>query len=146
MYSFCNLVSSNYILGFLLLTLIPSSKHALLNMLGIPPEGCSSIHFERIMGKKNAERMLGKEGWAPTAREANEAGFVMEVVPHEQLMPRAQEIAEKWAKEGKIRSMIAKGQVMIQSSYNWRFDSSRFFIESLKRTKYFRSRSTNEST
>lgn len=79
--------------------------------LGIPPEGCSSIHFERIMGKKNAERMLGKEGWAPTAREANEAGFVMEVVPHEQLMPRAQEIAEKWAKEGKIRSMMAKGQV-----------------------------------
>jgi peroxisomal 3,2-trans-enoyl-CoA isomerase len=43
------------------------------------------------MGKKNAERMLGKEGWAPTAKEAKEAGFVMEVVPHEQLMSKAQQ-------------------------------------------------------
>jgi len=79
--------------------------------LGIPPEGCSSVHFERIMGKKNAERMLGKEGWIPTAKEAKEAGFVMEVVPHEQLMLRAQEIAEKWAKEGKVRNLVASGQV-----------------------------------
>jgi enoyl-CoA hydratase/carnithine racemase len=47
----------------------------------------------------------------PTAKEAKEAGFVMEVVPHEQLMPRAQEIAEKWAKEGKVRNLVASGQV-----------------------------------
>jgi enoyl-CoA hydratase/carnithine racemase len=63
------------------------------------------------MGKKNAERMLGKEGWAPTAAEAKEAGFVMEVVKHDQLMPRAQQIAEQWVKEGKVRSLVAKGQV-----------------------------------
>ena len=63
------------------------------------------------MGKKNAERMLGKEGWAPTAKEAREAGIVMEVVPHEQLMSRAQQIAEQWVKEGKVRSFVAKGQV-----------------------------------
>jgi enoyl-CoA hydratase/carnithine racemase len=63
------------------------------------------------MGKKNAERMLGKEGWTPTAAEAKEAGFVMEVVKHEQLMQRAQEIAEKWVKEGKVRNLSEKGQV-----------------------------------
>ena len=81
---------------------------------GIPPEGCSSVHFERIMGKKNAERMLGKEGWTPTAKEAKEAGFVMEVVAHDQLMTRAQQIAEQWVKEGKVRSMIEQGRVMLQ--------------------------------
>ena len=35
----------------------------------------------------------------------------MEVVPHQQLMPRAQEIAEKWAKEGKVRNLVASKQV-----------------------------------
>ena len=63
--------------------------------LGVPPEGCSSVHFERIMGKDNANRMLGPEGWIPTAAEAKEAGFVKEVVAHENLLPRAQEVAEK---------------------------------------------------
>ena len=50
----------------------------------------------------------------PTAKEAKEAGFVMEVVPHQQLMPRAQEIAEKWAKEGKVRNLVASKQVKKQ--------------------------------
>ena len=63
--------------------------------LGVTPEGCSSVHFERIMGKKNAERMLGPEGWTPTALEAKEAGFVKEVVAHEKLLERTQEIAEQ---------------------------------------------------
>ena len=48
--------------------------------LGVPPEGCSSVHFKRIMGKANADRMLGPEGWTPTAAEAKEAGFVSEVI------------------------------------------------------------------
>merc|ERR1719367_813527 len=61
--------------------------------LGVTPEGCSSVHFERIMGKQNANRMLGSEGWIPTAVQAKEAGFVREVVAHEKLLDRAQEIA-----------------------------------------------------
>ena len=41
----------------------------------MPPEGCSSVHFKRLMGEKNAERMLGEEAWIPTAVEAKEAGL-----------------------------------------------------------------------
>ena len=63
--------------------------------LGVTPEGCSSVHFERIMGKKNAERMLGPEGWTPTAAEAKDAGFVKEVVAHDKLLARTQEVGEE---------------------------------------------------
>ena len=48
-------------------------------------KGCSSIHFERIMGPENAQRMLGPEGWIPNAEEALEVGIVQEVVPHDQV-------------------------------------------------------------
>ena len=71
--------------------------------LGIVPEGCSSVHFERIMGKTNAERMLGPEGWAPTGQEAKEAGFVSEVVRHEDLVNHTLNIAEKWVKDKKSK-------------------------------------------
>ena len=37
------------------------------------------------MNRVNAERMLGPEGWKPTAKEAKEAGLVTEVVPHDQV-------------------------------------------------------------
>ena len=77
----------------------------------VPPEGCSSIHFERIMGAKNAQRMLGPEGWVPTAQEAMEAGFVQEMVPHDQLMSRAQAQAEQWIQEKRVRNLVAKKQV-----------------------------------
>jgi len=30
--------------------------------LGVTPEGCSSVHFARIMNQTNADRMLGQEG------------------------------------------------------------------------------------
>jgi peroxisomal 3,2-trans-enoyl-CoA isomerase len=53
--------------------------------LKIVSEGCSSVHFARIMGEVNAERMLGDEGWRPTAEQAKEAGFVDEVVKEEQV-------------------------------------------------------------
>jgi len=64
--------------------------------LGVPPEGCSSVHFARLMGQANAERMLGKEGWKPTAREALEAGLIQWVVPHDELIEEAHRIAQKW--------------------------------------------------
>lgn len=75
--------------------------------LGIPPEGCSSIHFERLMGRENADRMLGEEGWKPTAAEALEAGLVQWVVPHEMLKPEAQQIAREWINSGAQRSFRA---------------------------------------
>ena len=54
--------------------------------LGLVPEGCSSVHFERVMGgRERAERILGPEGWRPTAHEAREAGLVTEVVPRDQV-------------------------------------------------------------
>jgi len=79
--------------------------------LGVTPEGCSSVHFERIMGAEAAERMLGPEGWKPTAAEAQEVGLVKEVVPHEQLLTRAQELAEQWVREGKTKEIPGGGSV-----------------------------------
>ncbi len=75
--------------------------------LGVPPEGCSSVHFPRLLGAANAERMLGKEGWKPSAAEALEAGLVQWVVPHASLLSEAQKIAEGWVEAGAARSFQA---------------------------------------
>lgn len=72
--------------------------------LGIPPEGCSSVHFERIMGQANAGRMLGSEGWKPTAGEALEAGLIQWMAPHDKLAEQAQKIAKQWIASGATRS------------------------------------------
>ncbi|MEM7156174.1 MAG: enoyl-CoA hydratase/isomerase family protein [Myxococcota bacterium] len=74
--------------------------------LGVPPEGCSSVMFPRLLGD-SAQRMLGEEGWKPTAAEAEEVGLVNWVVPHEKLMEEAQRIAEGWIEEGVTRSYRA---------------------------------------
>lgn len=75
--------------------------------LGLPPEGCSSVHFARIMGQANAERMLGKEGWKPTAEEALEAGLINWVAPHDKLGEEAQRIAQQWIASEAKRSFRA---------------------------------------
>lgn len=72
--------------------------------LGIPPEGCSSVNFERIMGRDAANKMLF-ENWAPTAIEAKQLGFVLDVVPTDKLLQTAQTIAEKWIQENKVRKV-----------------------------------------
>jgi len=72
--------------------------------LGIPPEGCSSVQFERIMGAASAARMLGAEGWKPTADEALEAGLVQWIVPHEDLASEARRIAFDWIAKDAGRS------------------------------------------
>jgi enoyl-CoA hydratase/carnithine racemase len=72
--------------------------------LGITPEGCSSVHLPRLIGEEAAQRMLGEEGWEPDAEEALEVGLVDEVVEHDDLLDRAQDIAEEWVEEGKERS------------------------------------------
>ena len=77
--------------------------------LGVPPEGCSSIHFPRIFGEHNAERMMGKEGFIPTAEEAVELGFVHSIVSssdgHDKLLKASCELASTWIEEGKGREI-----------------------------------------
>lgn len=75
--------------------------------LGVPPEGCSSVHFPNLVGEANARRILGKEGWKPTGSEAAEIGLADKVVPHESLLEEAQRMAEAWIEEGHQRSYRA---------------------------------------
>ncbi|MGM0577318.1 MAG: enoyl-CoA hydratase/isomerase family protein [Myxococcota bacterium] len=75
--------------------------------LGVPPEGCSTEHLPNLVGEAAARRMLGEEGWKPTAREALDIGLVDEVTAPEDLIPRAQEIAESWVEEGRPRRFRA---------------------------------------
>ena len=72
--------------------------------LSVPPEGCSSEMFPRLLGDETAARILGEEGWKPTAAEAEGIGLIDRVVPHEQLMREAQALAEQWIAEGRVRS------------------------------------------
>ena len=72
--------------------------------LGITPEGCSSVQFARLMGEANAARMLGKEGWRPTAEEAHDAGLIQWTAPHDKLGQEAQRIAREWVTAGAVRS------------------------------------------
>lgn len=72
--------------------------------LGVPPEGCSSEHFPRLMGEAASQRMLGPEGWTPTAKEAQEAGLVTAVVDDDALLAEARRLAEQWIAEGHVRT------------------------------------------
>ena len=72
--------------------------------LGITPEGCSSVHFARLMGQANADRMLGREGWKPSGEEALQAGLVQWLAPHDKLMKKAQLIAREWISADATRS------------------------------------------
>jgi enoyl-CoA hydratase/carnithine racemase len=79
--------------------------------LGITPEGCSSIQFARLMGEDNAQRMLGSEGWKPSANEAHRVGLVQWVVAKEKLQEEAQKIAQEWAQSGKQRAFMAGSEL-----------------------------------
>jgi len=72
--------------------------------LGVTPEGCSSVQFARLMGEENAEKMLGREGWRPSAEEALDAGLIQWVVPHDQLVEEAHRIAREWVSTGAQRT------------------------------------------
>jgi enoyl-CoA hydratase/carnithine racemase len=79
--------------------------------LGIVPEGCSSIHFARLMGEETAQRMLGEEGWKPTATEAQAAGLIQKVVPNEKLEKEAFKIAKAWAKKSEQRQFLGGSEL-----------------------------------
>lgn len=80
-------------------------------VLGITPEGCSSVHFPRLMGEDTAQRMLGAEGWKPNAKEALDAGLVQRVVPQQQLMEEAERIAQSWVANEEQRKFLAGSQL-----------------------------------
>ncbi len=75
--------------------------------LGVPSEGCSSVTFAKLFGEEAAQRILGAEGWKPTAEEAREIGLVDAVVPHEELLDEARRWARRWIEEGRTRTMPA---------------------------------------
>ena len=71
--------------------------------LGIPPEGCSSLLFPRLMGEETAQRILGPEGWKPNALEAKELGLIQWVSSADQLLDEASQIAQEWAMNGEVK-------------------------------------------
>lgn len=75
--------------------------------VGLPPEGCSSVFFPRLIGEDAANRILGEEGWRPSAAEAHDIGLVDTVVPHDSLLDEAQRMAEAWAAAKKPRQFRA---------------------------------------
>ncbi|MEM6293064.1 MAG: enoyl-CoA hydratase/isomerase family protein [Myxococcota bacterium] len=70
--------------------------------LGVPPEGCSSEVFPKLLGD-DAPRMLGQEGWKPTGEEAAKIGLATRCVPHDDLMTEANALARQWIADGETR-------------------------------------------
>lgn len=103
--------------------------------LGVKPEGCSTVHFERIMGKKNADKML-KEGYKAKAHEALEMGLISEVVRHEQLLARAQELGEEWAKTGRKRRL--RGEASVEEYSRVNIEESRALADVFVSEKFLR--------
>lgn len=79
--------------------------------LGITPEGCSSIQFATLMGESNAQRMLGSEGWKPSAEEALSVGLIQWVTPKDQLQTEAQKIAQQWVIDGRTRNILGGNEL-----------------------------------
>lgn len=79
--------------------------------LGVPPEGCSSVHLARLMGEQNAQRMLGAEGWKPTAKEAHDSGLVQWVSSKDNLREEAQKIAKSWVDNNEPRRFMAGSEL-----------------------------------
>ena len=75
--------------------------------LGVPPEGCSSVHFPRLLGPDAAKKMLG-ENWKVSAEDAKAINLVDDVVPHDDLMAATQKLAESWVADGRTK-VTARG-------------------------------------
>ncbi len=86
--------------------------------LSITPEGCSSYHFPRLLGEENCQRMLGKEGWKPTAEEALTVGLVQKVVPQALLMEEANRIAQDWITNKEERQFLANSSLKALQAAN----------------------------
>lgn len=80
-------------------------------VLGVTPEGCSSVHLPRLIGEGNAQRMLGTEGWKPDAQQALVIGLVQAVVPQSELMNKAEQVVQQWIEEGQSRQFLAGSEL-----------------------------------
>jgi len=80
--------------------------------LGVSPEGCSSVHFARLMGEDNAQRMLASEGWKPNAEEALTVGLVQWVVQKDRLQAEAEKIAQAWVASGRSRTILGGSELV----------------------------------
>ncbi|PSU06860.1 enoyl-CoA hydratase/isomerase family protein [Photobacterium gaetbulicola] len=80
-------------------------------VLGVTPEGCSSVHLPRLIGEGNAQRMLGTEGWKPDAQQALAIGLVQAVVPQSELMNKAEQVVQQWIEEGQLRQFLAGSEL-----------------------------------
>ena len=87
--------------------------------LCVSAEGCSSVHFERMMGQEAAERMLLR-GEKISAAEALNIGLVSEVVTHTELLARAQQLAETWVSQGRRRTIPGNQDVSEYKKVNRR--------------------------
>jgi enoyl-CoA hydratase/carnithine racemase len=90
-----------------------ASFHTPFKQLGISPEGCSTVTFERKIGSEGARRMLA-EGEKLSATTAAELGFVDVLVESEgegDLVATACAFAERWVAEGKGRAIVEHGLV-----------------------------------
>ncbi|MGR5065768.1 enoyl-CoA hydratase/isomerase family protein [Photobacterium sp. DNB22_13_2] len=81
------------------------------SVLGVTPEGCSSVHLPRLIGEESAQRMLGAEGWKPDAQQALAIGLIQDVAPQTELMERAEYIVRQWLEEGKQRQILAGSEL-----------------------------------
>lgn len=78
--------------------------------LGIPPEGCSTYHWPKILSAEDLHKMH-KENHVATAGEALTMGLITEVTSSEKLLGAAQQLCEKWINEGKQRWLVEQGLV-----------------------------------
>jgi enoyl-CoA hydratase/carnithine racemase len=72
------------------------------------------------MGEKNAQRMLGNDGWKPNAQEALAAGLVQWVAPKEQLQAQAQKITEQWVTDDRSRKTLGGSELAELQAVNAR--------------------------
>lgn len=87
-----------------------ATLHTPFAKLGLPPEGCSSFNFPRLLGEENANMLL-HDAVKLDAQRALRIGLVHEVLEPDQLMSRAQELAEEWVRQGRLRPIVEQGLV-----------------------------------
>ena len=58
--------------------------------------------------QESASKMIG-EGWKVSAEEAKEIGLILQVVPHNELMTKAHDLAENWVRIGRKRTIPGGG-------------------------------------